>query len=73
MHYALNIREHNVAAHLDIEKEIAQKKNGLFTFTVRVNNGNIVDLNVTEYVPVKDKYAVVTTVTIEELNIPVIL
>lgn len=66
MNYALSIRDHNVAAHLDIEKEIGLRRNGIFTFTIRVNNGNIVDLNVTEYVDVKNKYAVVKTITIEE-------
>ena len=45
MNYQLNIRDHNRQAHLDIEEEIKHKKNGLFTFILRVNNGNIVDLS----------------------------
>ena len=67
--YALNIREHNIKAHLDIEDEIKQRKEGLFTFTLRVNNGNIVDFNVTEYVNVRQKYGVIKTVVIEEYTI----
>ena len=50
MNYSLEIAKNNVPAHLDIEKEVQLKKNGLFTFTIRVNNGDISDLNCTEYV-----------------------
>lgn len=50
MNYALDIRRHNIQPHVDIENEIAEKKNGLFTFILRVNNGNIVDCNVMEYI-----------------------
>lgn len=53
MNYQLNIREHNKQAHVDIEKEIELKKNGLFTFILRVNNGNIVDCTIMEYVNAK--------------------
>ena len=52
MKYSLDIRKSNIPCHLDLEKEITLKKNGLFTFTVRVNSGNIVDFNVVEYVNV---------------------
>ena len=44
----LVIREHNRGAHLDIEQDIQTKKNGLFTFVLRVNGGNIVDYTVME-------------------------
>jgi len=37
------IRQSNVMAHLDIERDIKKTKNGLFTFTLRVNSGNICD------------------------------
>lgn len=50
INYALEIKKANVPVHLDLEHEITLKKNGLLTFTVRVNNGSIVDFNVTEYV-----------------------
>ena len=54
--YELSIREHNIPAHLDIERDIKLKKNGLFTFTLRINGGNIVDYSLMEYVDVKRKY-----------------
>lgn len=41
--YALKINQHNVKPHLDIEKDIQDKKNGLFTFNLRVSQGNIED------------------------------
>lgn len=49
MNYKLDIRRHNLQPHVDLEKEIEEKKNGLFTFILRVNGGNIVDCNVMEY------------------------
>lgn len=67
--YSLQIRDHNIPAHLDIEKEVQDRQNGLFTFTLRVNNGNIVDFNVTEYVNVKQKYGVVKALVIEEFAV----
>jgi len=67
--YALTIRDHNIKAHLDIEEEIGLRKDGLLTFTIRVNNGNIVDLNVTEYVNVKQKYGIIEALVIEEITI----
>lgn len=66
--YALQIRDHNIAAHLDIESEVELRKDGLFTFTLRVNNGNIVDFNVTEYVDVKQKYGIIKALIIEEFT-----
>lgn len=66
MNYALEIRDHNIKPHLDIEEEVKQRQNGLLTFTIRVNNGNIVDLNVTEYVNIIQKYFGITKVIIEE-------
>jgi len=54
--YELSIRKHNIPAHLDIERDIKLKKDGLFTFTLRINGGNIVDYSLMEYVDVKRKY-----------------
>lgn len=70
--YSLEIRDQNVPAHLDIEKEIEQRKNGLFTFTLRVNNGNIVDFNVTDYIIVQEKYGIIKLLEIERIviNVP---
>ena len=67
--YALKIREHNIPAHLDIEEEVKQRQNGQFTFVLRVNNGNIVDLNITEYVNTKQKYGIVKALVIEEFTL----
>jgi hypothetical protein len=69
MKYALNIKDHNRQAHLDIEKDIEVKKNGLFTFTLRVNNGNITDYNVIEVVNARDRYLSIRKVTIQEYAI----
>lgn len=41
---------------MDIEKLIVIKKNGLVTFTIRINAGNIVDLQSQEYVDTRKKY-----------------
>ena len=64
--YELFIRKHNVPAHLDIERDIKTKKDGLFTFTLRINGGNIVDYNLVEYVDVKRKYLGVKSVTFSQ-------
>lgn len=64
--YALNIRDHNIKPHLDIEEEVKALNNGVFTFTLRVNNGNIVDFNVTEYVDAREKYGIVKALIVQE-------
>src|SRR3990167_5484410 len=69
MKYNLCIRDHNLKGHLDIEKEVQTRRDGLFTFTIRVNNGNIVDLNVTEYVNAQRKYGIITGYIVEKLVI----
>ena len=43
MKYQLQINQHNIKPHLDIERDIQNKKNGLMTFNLRVNQGNIED------------------------------
>lgn len=43
MKYELNIYQHNIKPHLDIEQDIQKKKDGLFTFNLKVNQGNIED------------------------------
>jgi hypothetical protein len=68
MDYALNIRDHNKQAHIDIEEDIQAQKDGLFTFTLRINGGNIVDYNLTEYVPAS-KYLRLKGVFIQELTV----
>ena len=49
MQYSLQISRHNQQPHIDIENDIQARKNGLFTFILRINNGSIVDYNVMEY------------------------
>jgi hypothetical protein len=43
MKYDLQINQNNIKPHLDIERDIQTMGNGLFTFNIRVNSGNIVD------------------------------
>lgn len=66
MKYSLTIRKHNEKAHMDIEADVQQKKDGLFTFILRVNNGNIVDYNRMEVVD-GNKYVGLEQIIIEEL------
>lgn len=48
----LILREYNKKPHQDIEIELQKKKNGVFTFIIKVSGGNIVDLVFLE----NDKY-----------------
>ena len=52
----MDIREHNIKPHADIEVDIMNKKEGRMTFTLRINGGNIVDFSLVEYVDMKKKY-----------------
>lgn len=63
---SLDIRRHNMQPHIDIEKEIEVKRNGLYTVTLRVSNGNIVDCNTMEYVNISD-YLALKRVVIQEV------
>lgn len=67
MEYALSIRPANIEAHLDIEREIANRKNGQMTMTIKVNAGNIVDLTMVEYVDVR-QYVRLKSITLTELG-----
>ena len=69
MKYNLSIREHNRQAHVDIEKDIQTKQNGLFTFTLRVNSGNICDYAVTESVDIRRKYLGTPSILVQELTV----
>lgn len=44
----LGIKEFNWKAHQDINKEMCSRINGLFSFVIKLNNGNITDLVVLE-------------------------
>jgi hypothetical protein len=52
----MEIRKYNIPAHMDIEKLFVIRKDGQITFTIRVNAGNIVDLQTVEYVDTRKKY-----------------
>lgn len=41
--YELKVREHNKQVYIDILKGMQYKENGLYSFIIRVNAGNIVD------------------------------
>lgn len=66
--YNLTIKEHNIEAHTDIEHDIEKQKDGLFTFILRIDNGNIVDYNVVTYADIR-KYLVLKKIVISELTI----
>jgi len=40
----VNVNPANKQAHLDIAKEIAKRKNGVFTMSLRINGKQIVDI-----------------------------
>ena len=62
MEYALEIPIANIQQHVDLEKEIQTKKNGLLTFTIRLAGGKIVDLSLLEYVEIRrEPQRVITT------------
>ena len=68
MIHELSISDHNRQAHVDIEHDIEKQQNGLFTFILRVNNGNVVDYNVVEYADAR-KYLILKKIVIEEFAI----
>lgn len=44
-----DIRKSNLQVHLWIEQDIVKIKDGLLTFTIRVDNGNITDYIMMEF------------------------
>ena len=68
MKYELEISENNRQCHIDIEQDIQKQKNGLFTFIIKLNDGNITDYSVVEYADIR-KYLVLKKIIIQELNI----
>lgn len=71
MQYVLSklIIEHNVRPHLDIERDIQSKKNGLFTFNLRINKGEIEDYSQFETIDVS-QYAGVLFTVVQERQVP---
>lgn len=68
MKYDINIVEHNVKPHLDIERDIQRKKNGLVTFNLRISQGNIEDYAQYETITISN-YPGFTITTFEEFTI----
>lgn len=68
MNTELSISEKNVLPHTDIERDIQERQNGLFTFTLRINNGQVVDLNMMEYITAT-KYLTLKSITFTEIDI----
>ncbi len=66
--YNLEISDHNAEAHIDIERDIEKQKNGLFTFILRIDNGNIVDYNVVAYADIKS-YITLKSIALQEITI----
>lgn len=52
----ITLTETNTPVHLDVEEYIRNSKNGQMTFTIRLNNGTVVDFNKIDYIDVKTKY-----------------
>lgn len=61
MKYVLDINQHNIKPHLDIERDIKAKKDGLFTFTLRISQGNIEDYAQFETIDIRDYEGVLFT------------
>ena len=69
MKYDLSIRDHNKQPHIDIEKDIKKRGNGALTFSIRINDGDIVDYAPIEYVDAKAKYLSLKSITIQQFDI----
>lgn len=68
MIYNLDIKEHNEQVHIDIEHDIQKQRKGLFTFILRIDNGNVVDYNVVSYVDARD-FLVLKKITLTQFTI----
>jgi hypothetical protein len=53
MNEKLILRRHNKRVYLEMIKDMANKKNGVYSFTLRLDNGNITDYVHLETVDVK--------------------
>lgn len=53
MIYRIPVRKNNRLVYLDIIRDMVKKKNGLFSFTLRMNAGNIVDYVTMEVITFK--------------------
>lgn len=45
----LKVRDANRQAHIDIQKYMFKQGKGLFSFTIKINRGNITDCTIYEY------------------------
>jgi len=67
--YELTIPEENKQCHLDIEQDIKDRKEGLFTFTLRIHDGMITDYNLMENINAKIKYLSLKQIVESEFTI----
>ena len=58
MKYGFNVNVRNIPCHLDVERDLKLQSNGVFTFTLRVNQGLIMDY-VNYYNPGPEDYRAV--------------
>ena len=65
MKYDLSINQHNIQPHLDIEEDIKKKRNGLFTFNLRINQCNIEDYAQFETITITDYAGIIFTARTE--------
>ena len=70
MKYDLTVRDHNRQPHIDIESDMQARKNGILTFSIRINDGDIVDYAPIEYIDAKTKYLALRSITIQEFSVP---
>lgn len=66
MRYGLSLSKKNIRAHLDIERDIQKTNTGMFTFTIRINDGDIVDYAPVEYIDAKKKYFGLESIIVKE-------
>ena len=69
MNYDLTINQHNIKPHLDIERDIQEQKEGLYTFSIKVNQGTIEDY-AKIYTVTRTEYRSVTFTAIQEPTPP---
>ena len=69
MQYDLSkVKEHNKRVHLDIERDIQKIGNGILSFTIKVNDGDVVDYAPVEYVN-RNKYLKLKSIELTELSV----
>lgn len=68
MKYSFKVKAQNIPCHLDIERDLKGQRNGVFTFTLRVNQGQIMDY-VNYNNPAASEYSAIFNATEPECEI----